>query len=347
MKKTFAISLALVAAFALVFVAFRPQPETTASRAQDSTARHSKALAADVTLDSGGSGAPSRAGSQANPAVTQGAPGETKTASTSASEFETGGPSGATERAADTPLPSSEPGLTWLDHFKKANAFYEKREYESAAAAFEKALQTKEDNYFLHYMLGLSYWKDGRDERAAESLNTCLELKPDFTKAWVNLARVRRELGDPQEAVALCEKALTLDQANDDAWNVTGLAYLDMGERDKAREAFTDALAINAKNPYALNNLALTFIYEDRYGDALIPLEQAVALAPDVAFIRNNMGVVYEHLGRAAEAAHEYAAAADTPSGHPKAEASLKRILPLLSVEEEAKLAEFYHGQLK
>jgi hypothetical protein len=47
-------------------------------------------------------------------------------------------------------------------------------------------------------------------------------------------------------------------------------------------------------------------------------------------------------LGRNSDAARQYAAAVDAPAGHEKAEESLKRILPLLSVEEEARLAEFY-----
>jgi tetratricopeptide (TPR) repeat protein len=340
MKKIFGISLALVAVFALLFFAFRPEPETSAGQTPDSAANQSEALAADVTLDRSGSAASSQTGSVA--AQTTGA--DAKATQASAGESQAGSASPAAARAQQTPVATSEQSLTWLDHFKAGNACYAKGDYSAAAAAFEKAIATEKDNFYLHYMLGLSYWKDGRDERAAESLNTCLELKPDFAKGWVNLARVRRELGDPREAVALCEKALALDEASDDAWNVTGLAYLDMGEREKAREAFNNAVAINGRNAYALNNLALTLIYEERYGDALIPLEQAVELAPDVAFIRNNMGVVYEHLGRTAEAAREYAAAADTPSGYSKAEESLKRILPTLSVEEEAKLAEFYQS---
>ena len=149
-------------------------------------------------------------------------------------------------------------------------------------------------------------------------------------------------LDDPQEAVALCEKALAIDAQCDDAWNVAGLAYLDSGDRDNAVECFTSAITANADNAFALNNLGLTYIYMERFDKALLPLEQAVEIAPGIAFMRNNLGIVYENLGRTAEAAHQYAAAVDTPSGHDKAQANLKRILPMLSVEEEARLAEFY-----
>ena len=341
MKKIVGISIALFAAFAVVFVAFRPEPEPPAGNAQDSPARHAEAQARDLGLEQGGSDVADEAGSlPANAANAPTRTGVTKEAATSAGTepAASGSPAIAAEDQGDTAAQS----LTWLDHFKEGSALYKEAEYRSAAAAFEKALAANEESFYLRYMLGLAYWKDGRHERAAEHLNSCLELKPDHSKAWVNLARVRRELGDPQEAVALCEKALTLNEENSDAWNVTGLAYLDMGKRDAAIECFLNATTVNGENAYALNNLGLTYIYEERYGDAVLPLEQAVELAPNVAFIHNNLAVVYEHLGRTADAARQYASAADTPSGHAKAEASLKRILPLLSVEEEAQLAEFY-----
>jgi len=341
MKKIVGISLALFAAFAIVFVAFRPETETPAGNTQDLPARHAEAQANDAELARGGSDAADDTGSPAaNAANTQtrtGAGEETATSADNETAF-----SGTPGGAAEDPSNKAAQSLTWLDHFKEGDALYKEAEYRSAAAAFEKALAANKESFYLQYMLGLAYWKDGRHERAAEHLNACLELKPDHTKAWVNLARVRRELGDPQEAVALCEKALTLNEQSSDAWNVTGLAYLDMGKRDEAIECFKNATTVNGENAYALNNLGLTYIYEQRYGDAVIPLERAVELAPGVAFIHNNLAVAYEQLGRTADAAREYAAAADTPSGHAKAEVSLKRILPLLSVEEEAQLAEFY-----
>jgi tetratricopeptide (TPR) repeat protein len=322
MKKIFGITLALFAAFAVVFMAFRPAPESPPAEGRASQQAQAVAPApSPVPDESGGPGggdAPGLADSRRAP------------------DASSSGEAGAS--VAASPVES----LTWLEYFKEGQKYYSERDYASACRAFESAAAENDPNFYLHYMLGLSQWKNGRHERAAGELNRSLELNPSFVKGWVNLARVRRELGDPQEAVALCDKALAIDESSDDAWNVSGLSQLDAGDRAKAVECFKKAIAANPDNAFAMNNLALTYIYEERYEEALLPLEQAVEIAPGVAFIHNNLGVVYEHLGRNADAARQYAAAVDAPAGHAKAEASLKRILPLLSVEEEARLAEFY-----
>jgi tetratricopeptide (TPR) repeat protein len=271
----------------------------------------------------------------------EGSPADLNSANVPSSPSTTGAPAEAASPCPDDGGATASPE-TWLTYFKSGQRSYSEGDYAQACRAFGRAIEKNEDNYYLHYMLGISYWKDGRTERATGPLNRSIELRPGFAKGWVNLARARRELGDPQEAIALCEKAIAVEDTSGDAWNVAGLSHLDLGEREAAIECFTNAIAVNAENPFALNNLGLSYIYEERFEEALLPLEEAARIAPGVAFIRNNLGVVYERLGRAADAARQYAAAMDTPSGHPRAEQSLKRVLPLLTVEEEATLAEFY-----
>lgn len=323
MKKVFGITLALFAGFAVVFFAFRPAPETEAvqenapmtAQVATSTAEHPASVDDDLDEAEALEGNPNSASHLATAEATSPSPDD-----------------------AGTPSETD----TWLTYFRSGQRSYSDGDYAEACRAFGLAIELNDDNFYLHYMLGLSYWKDGRTERATEPLNKCLELRPHFIKGWVNLARARRELGDPQEAIALCEKAIALDDTSGDAWNVAGLSHLDLEDMDKAIECFTNAVAENPENAFALNNLGLAYIYQERFEEALPPLEEAAKIAPGVAFIRNNLGVVYERLDRPADAAHQYAAAMDSPSGHSKAELSLKRVLPLLTVDEEAGLAEFY-----
>lgn len=326
MKKIFGITLALFAASTILFVAFRPDTERSAG---------DEGIAAENDLQaSAETAAVERSSSHEPSSVTDPTGADLVSDVTVDSAADKAPRSDAAGATAES--------LSWLDHFKEGQGSYSNGDYAEACRAFDGAIARNADNYYLHYMLGMSQWKGGRPERAAESLNRSIELNPSFVKGWVNLARVRRELEDPLEAVALCEKALAIDDSCDAAWNVAGLAYLDTGDRDKAIDCFTKAVSLNPENAFALNNLGLTYIYEERFDKALLPLEQAVEIAPGVAFMHNNLGIVYENLGRTEEAAHQYAAAVDTPSGHAKAQANLRRVLPMLSVEEEARLAEFY-----
>src|SRR5262249_54206662 len=68
----------------------------------------------------------------------------------------------------------------------------------------------------------------------------------------------------------------------------------------------------------------LTYIYEEKWDDALDELEKATTLTPVKPFMWNNLGVVLEHLDRLDEARAAYQKAAD--GGADNAKASVVRL---------------------
>ena len=74
-----------------------------------------------------------------------------------------------------------------------------------------------------------------------------------------------------------------------------------------------------------MNNLALIFIEEGRFGDALAPLARAVELRDDVAVFRNNLGMALENEGHYRKAAESYQAAVTIDETYEKAYANFER----------------------
>ena len=48
------------------------------------------------------------------------------------------------------------------------------------------------------------------EQQQTLSLQQALSIKPDYAEAHNNLGNVLRDLGKPQEAIASCQKALTM-----------------------------------------------------------------------------------------------------------------------------------------
>lgn len=95
-------------------------------------------------------------------------------------------------------------GLSELHRFEDANAAYER----AAELSGPDPMPTTEANLFNSW--GVSLRLQGRLAEALERTDRALEISPDDALAWANRARVLIELGQYDDAVASCDRALSL-----------------------------------------------------------------------------------------------------------------------------------------
>ncbi len=74
----------------------------------------------------------------------------------------------------------------------------------------ERAITFAPNEPDAHYVLALIAYGRGETVRAEEALRQCLRLSASFAPAYGLLALVRTRLGHPEEASALCDRALAL-----------------------------------------------------------------------------------------------------------------------------------------
>lgn len=99
----------------------------------------------------------------------------------------------------------------------------------------ERAISLAPNDPDAHYVLALIAYGRGETVRAEEALRQCLRLSASFAPAYGLLALVRTRLGHPEEAPALCDRALALSSREPlrAVWYLA-LAWSAMARRDYA-----------------------------------------------------------------------------------------------------------------
>jgi Tfp pilus assembly protein PilF len=82
------------------------------------------------------------------------------------------------------------------------------------------------------------------------------------------------------------------------------------GRPAEAEKAFRECLKDDPKNPEVLDGLGVSLLMQARYKDSLVPLDKAVAIAPENGAFRNNRGVALMELGQFKAAQDDFAVAA-------------------------------------
>ena len=207
--------------------------------------------------------------------------------------------------------------------FEEAEAAFHEGQYERAAELFTLYTERKNENPWGYYMLGLSARKADQHEIAKGAFERALELDPKHVKSQLNLSRVLMDMGAPEDALVHIRAALELDPESSVAYRLKGRVFDAIHQLPQAVEAYRDALRLDNDDAWSMNNLALIYIEEGLYAEALPPLARAVEIQSSNAVFLNNLGMALECNGhfRASETAYETAATV----GYEKAAANLAR----------------------
>ncbi len=125
----------------------------------------------------------------------------------------------------------------------KAEDAFQRKEDDQAEALLTEVQQKDPQIYVIPFLLGESALRRQNWERAADQLQRCLELNPNFDNAMTGLARALAKLGRADEAKSWLDKALQSNPQNYRAWYQLGL--LDAGsDPAAAQSAYEKTIAI-------------------------------------------------------------------------------------------------------
>lgn len=185
------------------------------------------------------------------------------------------------------------------------------------------------------YQKGWKDYKSGAYQDAVTSFTEVTLLQPERIKAYTNMARAQIKLGNFSEAEVAINNAVTLDSTYADAYLVKGRVSYSLGNLDGAVESYTRSIELSPENPYALNNLALIYIQQEKFVEAHELLLEAIEHKNDVAYFHNNLGIVSERLGKLGEARMAFEAAIAFDPDSEKSAKSLARVTALLKQTKE------------
>ena len=94
---------------------------------------------------------------------------------------------------------------------------------------------------------------------------------------YTSLGAAYLQDGHPRQAIRELQLAIAANSRYANAYNVMGLAYEQLQQRDLARSAFRRALSIDAKNPEYFNNYGAFLVNSGNYAEAIVELKRATA----------------------------------------------------------------------
>lgn len=146
--------------------------------------------------------------------------------------------------------------------------------------------------------------KKGAEEAIPNSLEDCLHLASQYLKG-----------GDSGSAIKVLLAYLDKEPDCHPVYNNLGSIYFNLHDYDRARQAFTDALAHSNSEFQYYFNLARTLQNQKDYSAAITNLKKSIALNPNYAPLYNSLGQCYRALCQYDEAIGSFEKASITGNG--------------------------------
>jgi tetratricopeptide (TPR) repeat protein len=160
--------------------------------------------------------------------------------------------------------------------------------YEDSVELYERAAAAAPRDPYLHYILGVSYNRDGRLDEAQERLMTALRLAPEFVDVLRHLGLVHQGRGEWTASVKYLARAVELEPDDADLRYVLASSLLrdeSLAKKvrlERARAHITRMLELRMDDPLALNVLGYV-IYSldpDQGVDARAKFDRVERLRP-------------------------------------------------------------------
>lgn len=187
----------------------------------------------------------------------------------------------------------------------KAEDAFQRKEDDQAEALLTEVQQKDPQIYVIPFLLGESALRRQNWQRAADQLQRCLELNPNFDNAMTGMARALAKLGRADEAKSWLNKALQSNPQNYRAWYQMGL--LDAGSNPAAAQsAYEKTIAIQPNFSAGQRELGMLLFQQKSYAAAAPSLEKAIRLGLEDARLRNFLGICYNRTNRTLKAVREF-----------------------------------------
>jgi len=248
-----------------------------------------------------------------------------------------GGPDLAPREA---PVPTGIASKDVLERFNAGRAAYNQRDYSTAIGLFQEVIQEIPDNPSAHQYLGLSFYhlqqfpeamgaladarklqpdsfelldhyvtaakKAGDLESGSAALKEYIQRNPNERAARLELSRIARAMGRPEEALEQAAFLASSNQASPEFKYEYGVSLKAAGKIDEAIEALKSSVELDPSSAVAQHALGVTELQSGKAKEAVGPLEQAVAKAPENGEFRFSLAQAYEKLDRIPESFAAY-----------------------------------------
>jgi choline-sulfatase len=187
----------------------------------------------------------------------------------------------------------------------KATDAFQRKEDDQAEALLTVVQQKDPQIYVIPFLLGESALRRQNWDVAADQLQRCLALNPNFDNAMTGLAYALTKAGQPGKAKSWLEEAIHNNPQNYRAWYESGLLEAENNSA-AAQAAYEKAITIQPNFSPGQRELGMLLFRQKNYASASVHLEKAIVLGVDDARIHNYLGICYAQTNRIARAVREH-----------------------------------------
>ena len=206
-------------------------------------------------------------------------------------------------------LPRVDRRVIWLITFLFGlylSVFLVKRnaEFRNEITFYNQILNRKYENPRVHYNLGCAYFYEAEKQggeryqeleaKSYKHLSEAIRLKPDYAAAYGNLGQLEYRRNNIERAIALYQKANSLNPNLIENRANLGIAYVKTKQLDKALGELGIALQLNPNHLGSLNNLGIVYGSKGDYVNAEKYFKRALAVSPSDPSARKNLAHLYK-----------------------------------------------------
>lgn len=120
--------------------------------------------------------------------------------------------------------------------------------------------------------------KASRYHEAIEALNMCLNLKPDYVDAYINLSICYSGINEVENALQNINKAINLDEKNYLSYHVKAVVLGKFNRYAESKVIFEEALKLKSNDAELLTDYGIILTNSDLYNEAITVLEKSLSI---------------------------------------------------------------------
>lgn len=181
---------------------------------------------------------------------------------------------------------------------------------------------THQESAIMHRALGEKYYSDRQYHLAVEQFSRMLEVAPGDAEAYEGLGRSHRELGEFDKAMEAFEKGIALMPPSQASpiyarlHNDKAVAYDMLGKHEEASVEYEKAIKLDPTNDLYYNNKGFSYLLQMRTEEATSAFRKALENNPNNKTAHANLGYAYGLKGIYELALKEFKLASDEASAY-------------------------------
>jgi len=154
-----------------------------------------------------------------------------------------------------------------------------------------KATNVNPNNPYGHYNLGIIFEEQKLFDKALDSYECTVRLRPDFADAWLNLGNVLHALMNLDDAVRSYDFAIRIKPDFALAYYNRGVVLKELNRFEEAKDSYDNAIRLRPDFADAYCNRAVVLEELNRFQEAVENYDIAIRIKPDFATAKFNKSI--------------------------------------------------------